>query len=720
MSTQRSLLLQVRFSQDRYHGAGDWPPSPARVFQALVAGAGPQQVLPQDVDEALHWLEGLSPPTIHAPTARLGQKVQLYVPHNDLDAVGGDPRAVESIRVGKTVQPRLFDARKAISYVWTFAADPAADTQAERICKLAAGLYQLGRGVDAAWATAKVIPTEEAMELIRGSEGRTLRPSLSPQTGALFEVSTLLDCPVPGTLDSLTTRYAAAAERFQVERNQKKTTVIFAQPPRAVFMAVPYGSSRLRFLYELRAPDSTSDFVHWRLASAADIVQRIRDAVMNRLARALPDRSTDIENALLGRPVEGKPIPPAQRVRIVPLPSIGHEHVDRGIRRILVEIPAQCRLNVEDLRWAFSGLSLASAETGEVFATLVNAENSGMLDHYGIGNKPSRRWRTVTPMVLGSRYDLDGPMPAKLVHAVADALRHDGVGARPVEVRAQRTPFERHGVEANRFVAGTRFSEHNLWHVDVTLDHAVRGPLLLGDGRYLGLGLLAPVREEMGWLCYRIVGGLAAGAAPEGVARALRRAVMARCAERNDGPLNAYVHGHDGPGPARHTPHLYFQFDPSTGCLWILPPHIAEHRGPRIREREHWSEVVRAMEEFSHLLAGDAGALDVRAEIIDSVTDPLLRASSTWETITTYAANRHRDAGSAHAALVEDVQRSLAHAGLPSANIEVLRCRGTPAGLEGHVRLTFPVAIAGPIVLGRRRFVGGGLFRAIASDNAEG
>jgi hypothetical protein len=31
-----ALLVTVRFHDGRYHGSGDWPPSPARLFQAAV------------------------------------------------------------------------------------------------------------------------------------------------------------------------------------------------------------------------------------------------------------------------------------------------------------------------------------------------------------------------------------------------------------------------------------------------------------------------------------------------------------------------------------------------------------------------------------------------------------------------------------------------------------------------------------------------------------
>ncbi|WP_409194161.1 type I-U CRISPR-associated protein Csb2, partial [Accumulibacter sp.] len=35
----RALLIAVRFHDGRFHGRPEWPPSPARLFQALVAAA---------------------------------------------------------------------------------------------------------------------------------------------------------------------------------------------------------------------------------------------------------------------------------------------------------------------------------------------------------------------------------------------------------------------------------------------------------------------------------------------------------------------------------------------------------------------------------------------------------------------------------------------------------------------------------------------------------
>lgn len=88
------LLISVRFHDGRYHGGGEWPPSPARLFQALVAGAAHGGSLSEPAVSAFRWLEGLAPPVIAAPPAYAGRSIKNFVPNNDLDAVGGDPARI--------------------------------------------------------------------------------------------------------------------------------------------------------------------------------------------------------------------------------------------------------------------------------------------------------------------------------------------------------------------------------------------------------------------------------------------------------------------------------------------------------------------------------------------------------------------------------------------------------------------------------------------------
>jgi CRISPR-associated protein Csb2 len=368
-------------------------------------------------------------------------------------------------------------------------------------------------------------------------------------------------------------------------------------------------------------------------------------------------------------------------------------------------VPAGSPVPVEDLRWALSGLCFEAGPGRS--ARLVpadEADGDGFLQHYG-ADAPGLVWQTVTPVALGG----DG---AELAGRVAAALRHAGLPAGLRGLRAQREPFHAKGRPAGDFAEGTRFPAAALWHLELELSRPVRGPLRLGDGRHLGLGLLRPAPAEGGLYALEVVGGLAAGADPTGLARALRAAVMAR-AQAVLGPraaLPAYLHGHEPEaGPRRG--HLHFVWDPPRHRLLLVAPHRAERRGAGAAERAHLHTLERALEGFTELRAGGAGLLQLRPAAVDGGADPLLGRSPMWASVTPYRVDRHRPAGSAADALVADVQASLAAAGLPRAEVEVRQVRARPGvGLEGELSLIFAAAVEGPLLLGRSRHLGGGLF----------
>ena len=80
------FCVTIRFLDPRFHGRGDrgpeWPPSPFRLFQALLAAASRNGLLDE---EAFHWLERLSPPEILAPPVLPVSSWKNYVPNNDSD-----------------------------------------------------------------------------------------------------------------------------------------------------------------------------------------------------------------------------------------------------------------------------------------------------------------------------------------------------------------------------------------------------------------------------------------------------------------------------------------------------------------------------------------------------------------------------------------------------------------------------------------------------------
>lgn len=518
----RALLISVRFHDGRYYGTGPWPPEPARLFQALVAGAAEGGAIPPEEHAALAWLEQLDPPDIAAPLARNGQPFKNFVPNNDLDAVGGNPGRIAEIRAPKQIRPRLFDAGMPLLYLWRF--DEGED-EARRIVSLADRLYQLGRGVDMAWATAELLGEDEAEARLEAHDGAIYR--IAPGEG------TLLACPVRGSLTSLIDRHEKSRARFKVvmesaptKKDPSRTKAAgqtFSQPPKPRFAQVAYNSPPERRLFDLRDLSVKVGFHAWPLREAARLVEMVRDKSAARLRKAYEeagrqDRIACVERVFIGR--DATEADKLARIRITPLPSIGFLHADLSIRRILLEIPPDCPLPRADIAWAFAGLRLVEKidpETGEISqdVRLVEAEDRRMLRHYGIeSQEPTRLWRSVTPAALPERAARRRIDPARMRdeakgaperadeerqarRAVCAALRHAGIETPPASIHVQREPLAVKGAHAEAFAPGTRFPKHRLWHVEVAFTEPRAGPVVIGDGRYLGLGLMAPVRDAL-------------------------------------------------------------------------------------------------------------------------------------------------------------------------------------------------------------------------------
>jgi CRISPR-associated protein Csb2 len=495
----RQLVLTVHL-HDRYHGmAGgnpEWPPAPARLFQALLAGAARGRAVPPEIEEALRWLEEQVPPTIAAPRAVLGSRVELFVPNNDADSLA-DPTEVGSIRTPKAVHPRIPE-RQALLYAWPIAEEGGGE--AARIADLANAVYQVGRGVDMAWATGEIVDDETLDELLQGYDGDVRTPDPRGREAVLA-------CPAPGSLESLLRRHRTT--RLRTEGAGRKTRTIFSNAPKPLFVGVGYAPILTQLLFDLKQLEDADRAFVARPSEVVSLIERLRDGAAERLRAALPASTEAIERSLIGRrPQEPAGGPIGHRIRIVPLPSVGHEHVDRGVRRVLIEVPSGSPLRADDVEWAFTGLSPLDSATGEVDERmiLVRSADEKMLGRY---RAPARVWRSVTASALPEsarrrridprRIREEGKSAAERIaeetaaaSAVRTALRHVGVRMAVRRVVVQREPFERRGLRAEAFAKPPRFAKERLWHIEITFAEPVAGPLVIGDGRFLGLGVMAP------------------------------------------------------------------------------------------------------------------------------------------------------------------------------------------------------------------------------------
>lgn len=728
----RMLLIRVHFLDDRYHGEGDagpdgWPPSPARLFQALLAANAVGAQVPTDSAAALTWLEhDAGAPEIRAQRSLVGVPYTTFVPNNDLDAKGGDPAKIADIRVAKRIRPRYMESGDPVLYAWRFTSDADSEQSARVVCAMAEKLYQLGRGVDMAWARAEVMNVAAGDAVLEAACGEAWRPS---QQGKGVSLS----CPQRGSLDSLLMRFDAHRQRFSTVKAGAKPKVYFTNPPKPRFRQVTYNASAAWRLFDLRADDDAGKrpFRSWPQSRAVRLVEQVRDNAAAKLTAALPEQAALIERLVFGR--GAKAMDKARRVRLLPLPSIGYELTNRSIRRLLLMVPPDCPLRFGDLEWALSGLRIKAGEAENTL--LVRSDDLSMLRHYGIETGDGHTlWRSVTPVVLPEavarrRVDPDqrradwkagrerADEESRASDAVLQALRHVDERAPVESIRVQRESYSSKGVRAETFAEGTRFAKERLWHVEIRFRRLVEGPLVLGDGRYLGLGLLAPVPGHVDMLAFLISGGLAQGAGQEQVAAALRRAVMARVqAQIGAGqPLAPFFTGHQPDGePLRSGAHRHLAFvaDLARERLLVIPPHQLGRRNPTAPEREHLALLEAALDGMEELRAGPAGRLALTRTAVDMQQDVLLGSGTIWESVSDYRPTRHAKRSAPDTAIIEDVLRELQRHDMPKPGVEVLSVHaGRRGGLAGRLRLTFASEQQGPLLLGRTRHLGGGLFR---------
>ena len=709
----RSLLMTVRFHDGRYHGqddgfddAGGWPPSPARLFQALVAGVAKGARLDREDIAALRWLERLDPPRIAAPTVRRGRSVKLFVPNNDLDSKGGDPAKVDKIRVDKHWRYCFFDASQPALFVWDFDAEGA---EPERICRIAEKLYQLGRGIDGAWASASVVSRSEAEQALSSHPG-SVRTAAGPGPVAV---------PHKGFLDSLFERYQRNRNRFSVGQNDSgKSIQLFSQPPRASFRGVGYDTPPRRLHFELRAEQR---FAPQPLKSVAALAKTLCRAAADRLRESLPDEAETFERLIVGRGAQAADIP--QRIRLVPVPSIGAQHTDPSIRRVMVEVPPQCPLRVDDIAWAFAGLDPRPDTPGR--ARLVASDDAQMVARFA---RSGTVFESITPLALpisrgGGRDSRTGgerrSVESLAAGAVVQALRHAGVGRRPTDIRVQREPFQMRGVRAEQCAPGSRFSPCALWHVRLRFDEPVDGPLILGNGRFVGLGLMIPTDTTDDIFAFR----LSAADWPHRDGRVLlqplRRALMALDRDAA-GNVSRLFSGHEAdgrPDSGGHHAHVFLAadrgaVDGETRLIVAAPWAVDRSAKPQRGERRRFCEVVRGLHD---LRAGAQGRFaNLSAHPIAS-DDPLVGPASRWIGSTPYVATRYPKSDDLAGFLIADAMQECQRRGLPRpTGVQVRDLRPVRRGARpmASLMLEFAVAVHGPILLGRDSHGGGGLFHA--------
>ena len=241
------LCVRVSFLDPvpTYHGSGDqgepeWPPSPLRLYQALLdasASLWRGEQFEVRARPTLEWLGEFQPPVLVAPECRVGSPFRIAVPNNDMDTVAAawahrrEPKKQPSeLKTLKTVRPTRMilghDESGALYYLWPLSdPDPEFERHGEVLLAAARSITHLGWGVDMVAACASVISAEDEDKL----QGERWRP-----TGDA--AATGLRVPIKGTLDDLIARHSAFLGRVRPDG-------FHPVPPLTTFSVVGYSRS---------------------------------------------------------------------------------------------------------------------------------------------------------------------------------------------------------------------------------------------------------------------------------------------------------------------------------------------------------------------------------------------------------------------------------------------------------------------------------------------
>lgn len=520
------LILTVRFLDDRYHGLLDrggppeWPPSPFRLFQALVAGVARRRelVVGDDVPSntnftpignALGWLQRHTrdhPPIIIAPKAKSGQAITRFVPNND-----GDKKFDRQVRLtAKHTEPTLFvlerDEKPEVHYVWGLARKtdcPIADIE-----RAARSLTTLGWGIDMAFADAWLADEAEPQRFkgIRwypkksaGSFRGTLRtPTCDEELG---------EC----TLCDL--RHCHSTFINRIEHGKPLKTVdkpkIF---DRVHYTSIerPIGQPNAVF----RLLDDNDDFVaypHAKLIHLAGMVRHLAIKLMKqnppRELRGLSPQQW-VDQYVAGHKLRGdeRDGPPHTQFSYIPLPSTGYAHTNPAIRRVMIVAPLGDEIWLEHLAVRLDGerlkpLPSTTIRPGTRLERIPEIRKDGVRNAY---TDESCAWASFTPVILPG---FDDHKPAKMMKLIRKALAQAGI-EQPCEFEwsaFSRFPksYSAHKYDRGGRMAGYIRPNHLLTQtaVHVTLRFhdgsekklpiSVPGPIAIGAGRFCGFGLFA-------------------------------------------------------------------------------------------------------------------------------------------------------------------------------------------------------------------------------------
>jgi len=531
----------------------EWPPHPARFFSALVAALHDRDPVDEDEREALLWLEQQGPPVLDVDLSvdeTVGRREVLtaYVPVNDVTLIGDPERRLREIRQRLSELEKSSESEATVAEIKKLRAAAASEQKKVERCvaaqrsspkratkkDLELAILLLPERRKRQERTFPVIVPERTSFAFQWPdadprEHRAALQRLCERVTRLGHSSSLVRCTIidkaikPSLVPRVDGEHVlrvvgrgqlARLESAYARHQSVEARVLPARPQR-------YGGPVKEDLKALHSAFSDEWIVFERIDGHRPLASRGSDLAVA-LRRVLIEihGKPDLPPALSGHDMNGRRAD-QPHVAFVALPWVGHAFADGSVqgialvpprsmapadRELLLRLIAKWEAERGDAREDYA-VELGTAEGlgSPIKLKLKRVErisSKWTLNPWG-WCRPSRCFVTATPIALdrhpgnlrSNTERTAHKAAAEAVRAIADGCERIGL-PRPTRVLISLAPL---------LPGGQHVRQYSPWplqqgrtrrarvHAEIVFEREVCGPVLIGAGRYFGLGLCLPM-----------------------------------------------------------------------------------------------------------------------------------------------------------------------------------------------------------------------------------
>jgi CRISPR-associated protein Csb2 len=505
----------------------EWPPHPARVFMALAAAYFQTGMEPAERN-ALRWLQGDDGGPRGAPAIRASETlgravVDHFVPVNDeaiwrkKDEKKKPPPPLQSAPgIIRARQPRTFARawldEEAVYLVWQDADAPdgvrgALETLCAKVTRLghSSSLVQMWLGEPAEVGEANWVPDDNRAEIrlrVAGQgtleylERRYNREGIDRFTGLLVAAA-----------DSSQKAQREAKKRLKEEFNDEpparlwpEISVYQGYARQGIRHSTPAisGSVFSPHLLIFALEPKQGPYRQLDLLCVLALAQRWREALLSHCS----DVPEHMRQVISGHNRDGAPLA-GPHLAFVPLAFVGHPHADGHLLGMGIAFPeglaADDKQHVLKVAGRVRELTLGRLGVWRIYRdTSARPPWNMQPEAWTAYPDGAKYWSTVTPIAFDrhSKAKGRGEFQRDVAEMIAGACESMGL-SRPRDVIVTTVSVHVGVPPAHVFSRLRRKddSERRHAHSILVFDQPVRGPILLGAGRYRGYGLCRPILD---------------------------------------------------------------------------------------------------------------------------------------------------------------------------------------------------------------------------------